>query len=188
MDKARGRKLPFVNKLLEILNRHEFNDIIHWDKDGTAIVVEQVLQFESLILPKYFDSSRMDSFSRQLNIYGFKRISDSRKQKSKPSERTSAFHNPNFIRNRPELLQNIIRQKNPRKAQKPVSSSTSLTTTPQMPETSTFGLNSPPNPTAMLDTPTSFQPIPFYYNQPFFTNPCYPTDLPTPLYAYPYPQ
>lgn len=54
--------------MFRILNQKEFKDIIHWDNEGTAIVVKRVLQFESIILPKYFDSSRMDSFSRQLNV------------------------------------------------------------------------------------------------------------------------
>ncbi|KAJ9052493.1 Heat shock transcription factor [Entomophthora muscae] len=147
----------------------------------------------------------MDSFSRQLNIYGFKRISDSRKQKTRPSERTSAFHNPNFIRGRPDLLHLIARTKNPRKPSKesePKHDSTmpvnlgypTLTSnsTPQMSDVNVFTCNSSPHTnttTGMFDLPVTT--LPFYPPQPFLpTNPYYTPfqdNISNNLFTYAYP-
>ncbi|KAI9298209.1 winged helix DNA-binding domain-containing protein, partial [Neoconidiobolus thromboides FSU 785] len=84
---------------------------ISWDVSGDNILIHHIVRFELEVLPIYFDSSRMDSFSRQLNLYGFKRVSDGRKQRSGPLDRGCMFNCPFFKRDRPDLCHLISRKK-----------------------------------------------------------------------------
>ncbi|KAI9298793.1 hypothetical protein K502DRAFT_339104 [Neoconidiobolus thromboides FSU 785] len=58
----------------------------------------------------YFKSSTLGSFFRQLNLYHFYRLSDSRKKEYK-NIHIIQFKNEYFIKDHPELLTNIRRQK-----------------------------------------------------------------------------
>ncbi len=42
--------------------------MIHWDHDGTQIIIEQPGELESKVLPLVYKQSRFASFSRQLNV------------------------------------------------------------------------------------------------------------------------
>ena len=48
--------------------------VIRWSKDGNAFFVDDEEFFVARTLPKYgFKASKMQSFQRNLNIYGFTR-------------------------------------------------------------------------------------------------------------------
>ena len=68
---------PFPMKLHEALAQIEqdgHGETIHWQPHGRCFVIAQPVEF-TRILPKYFPSiSKITSFQRQLNLYGFKRI------------------------------------------------------------------------------------------------------------------
>ena len=61
----------FLSKLYDILNNEENKDIIHWNNEGTAIIIVDINKLCELILPKYYKHSNYSSFVRQLNLYGF---------------------------------------------------------------------------------------------------------------------
>ena len=67
--------LAFPLKLYEMLERVEaegMEDVVSWQSHGRCFVVHNVAKFKEL-LPNYFKLSKIASFQRQLNLYGFQR-------------------------------------------------------------------------------------------------------------------
>jgi hypothetical protein len=65
-------KHAFPVKLYRMIERAERNgqdDIISFIDDGKAFAIHKPRAFETDIMPSYFNSHRMSSFQRQLNIY-----------------------------------------------------------------------------------------------------------------------
>jgi hypothetical protein len=70
--------IPFPIKLHVMLdNAHEsgFTNIVSWERDGRAFKVHDSDSFVATVLPHYVNQTRYKSFQRQLNIYGFERVS-----------------------------------------------------------------------------------------------------------------
>jgi hypothetical protein len=65
-------------------------------------VIKDVSKFQQVVLPRYFRHSKMNSFIRQLNMYGF--------HKSRNELTKSVFSHPLFHRDRPDLLITIKRK------------------------------------------------------------------------------
>eukprot|EP00979_Chaetoceros_neogracilis_P010357 scaffold2455_cov212-Chaetoceros_neogracile.AAC.11 len=68
---------PFPIKLYQMLAIIEdlgFLNIISWRSHGRAFKVNDKNQFVKLILPKFFRQTKITSFQRQLNLYGFCRF------------------------------------------------------------------------------------------------------------------
>lgn len=102
----------FVNKLWNMVNDMRNKDLIHWNKDGTTFIVTHRENFVHEILPKYFRHSNFASFVRQLNMYGWHKVQDIRSGSiQNNSDERWEFENKNFIQNKEEFLENIIRQK-----------------------------------------------------------------------------
>ncbi|CAB9505248.1 Heat stress transcription factor [Seminavis robusta] len=69
----------FPHKLYRMLFEVEKNgqeDIVSFFPHGKAFIVHDPKRFVEEIMPRYFSTSRMSSFQRQLNLYGFQRIDD----------------------------------------------------------------------------------------------------------------
>ena len=64
----------FISKLQQILNDDNNNDSVCWSPDGSSFSIKNVKKFEDVLLPLYFRHSRMASFVRQLNMYGFHKV------------------------------------------------------------------------------------------------------------------
>lgn len=67
---------PFPLKLYRILyeaKKNKDDDIISFCPGGHSFMIHSVEKFVKEIMPKYFTSTRMASFQRQLNLYGFRR-------------------------------------------------------------------------------------------------------------------
>ena len=69
-------RLRFPEKLFYMLKQeeHDSSHIISFVGNGSAIKIHDPRLFETDILPRYFDGTRITSFQRQLNLYGFRRI------------------------------------------------------------------------------------------------------------------
>jgi hypothetical protein len=96
---------PFPNKLHEMLEGVEADGnshIISWQPHGRCFVVHKPELFKT-ILPHYFKLSKIASFQRQLNLYGFQRITRG------PDK--GGYYNELFLRNRPFLSHRIQRVK-----------------------------------------------------------------------------
>lgn len=80
MEKLLGKKTKraskgfFPEKLFNILNNKKNKSIIHWDKEGKVVVIENKTKFSKEILQKKFLHNNYDSFIRQLNLYGFEKL------------------------------------------------------------------------------------------------------------------
>ena len=73
-NKKIKKSKSFLLKLFNILNDNKYKDIIHWDFEGTTLIIEDIDNLCSMVLPKYYIHSNYNSFIRQLNIYGFHKI------------------------------------------------------------------------------------------------------------------
>lgn len=75
--KAKGGVItPFPVKLHSMLDKIEADGLAHvvsWQPHGRCFVVHKTKEFMKL-MPKYFNQSKIASFQRQLNLYGFNRL------------------------------------------------------------------------------------------------------------------
>ncbi|CAI1993736.1 hypothetical protein SEUBUCD646_0G01980 [Saccharomyces eubayanus] len=102
----------FVNKLWSMLNDDSNTKLIQWALDGKSFIVTNREEFVHEILPKYFKHSNFASFVRQLNMYGWHKVQDVKSGSIQSSSDDKwQFENENFIRDREDLLEKIIRQK-----------------------------------------------------------------------------
>lgn len=78
-DGDEGQTAPaFVQKLKDLVDDPQV-DSAAWSKDGASFVVHEPKRLSEQ-LPKYFKSSKLKSFVRQLHFYGFKKSGGSRYQ------------------------------------------------------------------------------------------------------------
>lgn len=95
---------PFPEKLHRMLLEVEKDGnghIISFFPHGRAFGIHDTDQFEEKIMPKYFKQSRLSSFQRQLNLYGFTRII------SGPD--ASGYFHELFLKGRPALCTHMRR-------------------------------------------------------------------------------
>jgi hypothetical protein len=68
------RGSSFPKTLYEILSRDDITDIISWCPHGRAWRVHKPKAFEERVLSQHFRHSKYSSFTRQVNGWGFRRI------------------------------------------------------------------------------------------------------------------
>jgi len=102
----------FLSKLWQMLNDPKDKELIGWGSNGRSVVVYHQDSFAKKILPKYFKHQKINSFIRQLNIYGFKKISKLKNHNCLNNEDPDQveFANEFFVRGRPELIKRIQRR------------------------------------------------------------------------------
>lgn len=108
----------FAVKLYHMLSEAEATGkthIVSWQPHGRCFLVHDRKAFVEQVLPSYFLQSTFASFQRQLNLYGFKRISSSQDK--------GGYYNELFLKGKPELACFIKRIKRkgtgPRKPDSP---------------------------------------------------------------------
>lgn len=72
-----GVTVPFpirLHEMLDAVERDGYSDIISWAPHGRCVIIHKPKEFVE-ILPTYFKLSKLASFQRQLNLYGFQRLS-----------------------------------------------------------------------------------------------------------------
>uniref|UniRef100_A0A493TWR0 HSF-type DNA-binding domain-containing protein n=1 Tax=Anas platyrhynchos platyrhynchos TaxID=8840 RepID=A0A493TWR0_ANAPP len=122
--------LGFPRKLWQLAESEEFK-AIWWGHSGTCIVIDKEM-FEAEVLgrsspPRVFETERMQSFIRQLNLYGFRKLQQDLQSSAslpdlpKEEDAFSAprkllyYYNPNFKRAAPHLLKNCKRRVAPKR-------------------------------------------------------------------------
>jgi hypothetical protein len=93
----------FLEKLFDILeNESAFHHLISWQPDGNSFIIKKVNEFSETVLPKYFKHSNIQSYIRQLNMYGF--------SKTRHDSNHHEFTHKLFQRGRRDLLPFIRRK------------------------------------------------------------------------------
>uniref|UniRef100_A0A8C4R9P3 Heat shock transcription factor 4 n=1 Tax=Eptatretus burgeri TaxID=7764 RepID=A0A8C4R9P3_EPTBU len=105
MDGRGGVVSPFLIKLWTLVDNQETNELIFWSANGQSFLVYDEHRFAKEILPKYFKHSKMNSFVRQLNMYGFCKVDAIRDKKD-----ISEFEHPCFVRGSSKLLKKVKRK------------------------------------------------------------------------------
>jgi hypothetical protein len=100
-----GVTIPFPMKLHAMLDgvlREGLEEWCSWQPHGRAFVVHKPKEFVTL-LPKYFKLTKLASFQRQLNLYGFNRLTRGKDR--------GAYYHEMFLRGKPFLAHHIQRVK-----------------------------------------------------------------------------
>jgi hypothetical protein len=98
-----GPHCPFPQQLHDMLAQNRFPTIVSWAPHGRAFVVRRTKEFETEVLPHYFKQTKYKSFQRQLNLYGFHRITHNEADRG-------GYHHALFLRGRRKLSTRIRRQ------------------------------------------------------------------------------
>lgn len=104
--------LSFPSKLHELLEAAEANDkedIVSFSQNGKAFIIHKPKEFTTEIMPLYFRTTRIESFYRQLILYGFKRCKLKRAS-------DYAYRHALFVRGEKCLALKIKRKTTPRKS------------------------------------------------------------------------
>ncbi|CAF0825869.1 unnamed protein product [Rotaria sordida] len=108
----------FLAKLWALVNDSSCDDLIAWDPSGGSFHVYDQSRFAREILPRYFKHNNFASFIRQLNMYGFRKMSTIEHGSLKNERDDIEFAHPNFIRGQDSLLE-LIKRRAPETQQKP---------------------------------------------------------------------
>lgn len=99
---TRGTDSNFPAKLHHILSRQDLSDVITWLPHGRSWRLVDRQAFMNQIMPKYFSHSNYASFARQVNGWGFKRMS------RKGTDYGSYYHQL-FLRGMPHIAKRMRR-------------------------------------------------------------------------------
>jgi len=92
-------------KMLEHIDLHEpeLANIVSWQPDGCSFLVHgNTKTMEEQILPRYFKGQKhYASFSKQLNLWGFRRFN------KKGEDSSGAYYHTMFLRDKPHLCRDI---------------------------------------------------------------------------------
>ena len=82
-------------QLHEILDLDDLSAIIDWMPHGRAFIVKRPKTLAAEVLTRFFKQTKLTSFTRQLNLWGFKRITR--------GPDTGAYYHELFLCGRPDL-------------------------------------------------------------------------------------
>jgi hypothetical protein len=115
---------PFVDKLYNMLKGGEgvedISGVISWSPDGMRIKLHQLDRFSSIVLPRYFKTSKTPtlqyaSFLRQLNIYNFRTTAGGGNRSGRGvvvvGSGQREYEHRHFQKGQPQLLRLITREK-----------------------------------------------------------------------------
>ncbi|TFY70262.1 hypothetical protein EVG20_g2731, partial [Dentipellis fragilis] len=114
LSKAARQVVPqFLQKLYEMVNDPNNNELIRWADSGDSFFVLDHERFAREVLGRWFKHQNFASFVRQLNMYGFHKIPHLQQGvlKSETDIELWNFEHPHFHRGQPDLLCLIQRKK-----------------------------------------------------------------------------
>ncbi|KAJ2947905.1 hypothetical protein O0L34_g9696 [Tuta absoluta] len=106
-----GATVPaFLGKLWKLVNDSETNHLISWSPGGKTFVIKNQADFARELLPLYYKHNNMASFIRQLNMYGFHKITSVENGGLRYEKDEIEFSHPCFMRGHAYLLEHIKRK------------------------------------------------------------------------------
>ena len=99
-----GVVTPFPEKLhqmLENVDKEGYADIISWQPHGRCFVMHKPKEFVRVLMPMYFRQTKLTSFQRQLNLYGFCRLTSGLDK--------CGYYHELFLRGKPSLCRQMMR-------------------------------------------------------------------------------
>jgi len=91
---------PFPQKLMSILSKKEFEDIISWMPEGESFSVHNKNSLSAVLRKCNLQETKFDSFRRKLHRWGFKVV-------KKGTKDAGAYYNKFFVRDDPTLCLNM---------------------------------------------------------------------------------
>uniref|UniRef100_A0A7S2LSQ7 HSF-type DNA-binding domain-containing protein n=1 Tax=Leptocylindrus danicus TaxID=163516 RepID=A0A7S2LSQ7_9STRA len=104
--KKGGVAVPFPFKMHRVLDQIVSDGlayVIGWQIHGRAFKIYDATTFVDNVMPKYFGQKKLTSFQRQLNLYGFQRLTRGRDD--------GAYYNELFLRGKEHLCHGMTRQR-----------------------------------------------------------------------------
>jgi hypothetical protein len=101
-----GVAVSFPLKLHAILDQVEMDGLAHvvaWQHHGRSFVIHKPKEFTDHIMPHYFRQTKLTSFQRQLNLYGFARLTR--------GNDSGAYYHELFLRGKTFLCKTMVRTK-----------------------------------------------------------------------------
>lgn len=98
-----GVTTPFPAKLHNLLDENLHEDIISWQPHGRCFILRSPKEFLGKVMPQYFKQTKLTSFQRQLNLYGFNRLT------SGPDK--GGYYHELFLRAKSELCTTMVRMR-----------------------------------------------------------------------------
>ncbi|KAJ8602797.1 hypothetical protein CTAYLR_002606 [Chrysophaeum taylorii] len=107
MGESKSARGSFPAKLYELVESHSARSeeelVVSWCEGGLAFIVRDLTRFCEEVLPQHFCHNKWASFIRQLNLYGFRRITQ--------GQSSGAYWHKYFQRGQPQLLRGITRSR-----------------------------------------------------------------------------
>ena len=101
-----GVTISFPTKLHSVLEQVDadgWGHVISWQPHGRCFVIRKPKEFTEHVMPHYFRQSKLTSFQRQLNLYGFCRLTR--------GQDNGGYYHELFLRGRPGLAKKMQRTK-----------------------------------------------------------------------------
>lgn len=101
-----GSAASFPTKLHMMLDRVEadgLSSIVSWRPHGRCFIIHKPQEFVDFVLPRYLRQNKLTSFQRQLNLYGFARLT-----RGKDS---GSYYHELFLRGKRFLSKKMLRTK-----------------------------------------------------------------------------
>jgi hypothetical protein len=105
-DRKGGVSVSFPIKLHRILDQvaaEGLSHIISWQPHGRCFVIRKPKEFADHVMPGYFRQTKLTSFQRQLNLYGFNRVTR--------GHDSGGYYHELFLRGKPFLCKHMVRTK-----------------------------------------------------------------------------
>lgn len=98
-----GVTTPFPVKLHMLLEQNYHENVISWQPHGRCFLLRSPKDFLDSVMPQHFKQTKLTSFQRQLNLYGFNRLT------SGPDK--GGYYHELFLRGKRQLCSRMIRMR-----------------------------------------------------------------------------
>jgi HSF-type DNA-binding len=92
-----------LHNVLERLEHEGWSHVISWQPHGRCFLIHKPNDFQEHVMPAYFGQNKLTSFQRQLNLYGFCRLTRGRD--------AGAYYHEMFLRGKFFLTKKMLRTK-----------------------------------------------------------------------------